>query len=134
MEKNILDYRLMILDKEANMVKYSFDFGMHQTCLDDFALKNWYEYSSEEFLVNAGNVIFKNAGLDILLVYLPEKLSEEQLYQMDYIHNWLGKVEMLEACKFTKNGTEFYQCDSNVSDYFSSHIIQSYYSNNKGRR
>lgn len=35
--KDILDYRLVILDKDANIVTYPFQFGMHQTCLDDFA-------------------------------------------------------------------------------------------------
>lgn len=131
--KNILDYRLVVLNENGQVLEYPFSFGMHQTCLDDFAKKKGYEYSNEGYLVGNGNVIFKNAGSNILLVYLPENLSEEQLYQMDYIHNWLSQVEMLEACKYTKNGNEWYQCEKEVSDYFSEVIIQSYYSVKKHR-
>ena len=50
---------------------------------------------------------------------------------LDYIQNWLGQVQMLEAYKFLDDsGKEkiWYQCTENVSDYFSNEIIQSYYS------
>lgn len=126
--KNILDYRLVILDKDANIIYYPVvGSGMHQDCLDDFAKKLGYSYSSEEYLVKEGNVIFKNAGGCILLVYLPFQLSDEQLYQMDYIHNWLDQVEMMEAVKYGGSEKEWYQFCDDVSFHFSHDIIQSYY-------
>lgn len=135
--KNILDYRMVILDKDANIIEYSTFFGMHQTCLDDFAKKGGYDYSRYDYLAMNGNVIFANVGLNILVVFLPNKLSDDQLYQMDYIHNWLGEVEMLEACKYLDcnvNHKISYQCTKNVSDYFSREIIQSYYSDNMTKK
>lgn len=131
--KNILDYKLIILDKEANIVTYDKMFGMHQDCLDDFSRKYNYEYSNEVYLVSKGNVIFKNAGLNILVAYLPDSLSTEQLYQLDYIQNWLGDVTMFEAYKYIDNNKQWFQCMDNVSDYFSENIIQSYYSTKKKR-
>ena len=131
MSKNILDYRLVILDNNAKIFTYSFSFGMHQTCLDDFASKMGYEYSNAKDLVANGNVIFINAGNNILGIYLPDVLNNEQLYQMDYIHNWLDKVEMLDAIKFGVNGEVYYQCTDNIPKYFSEEIIQSYYSGKK---
>lgn len=133
--KNILDYRLVILDKDANIVEYPIvGSGMHQDCLDDFARKNGYEYSNELYLVHNGNVIFKNAGNKIVTIDMPDDLSEEQLYQLDYLHNWFREVEWLEACKYTKSGKEFYQILTDVYERFSTEIIQSYYSAHKGNK
>lgn len=131
--KNILDYRLVILDKKANIITYDKTFGMHQDCLDDFSNKNNYEYSNEVYLVREGNVIFKNAGLNILVAYLPDSLSAEQLYQLDYIQNWFCDVTMFEAYKYFNNNKQWFQCMGNVADYFSTEIIQSYYSTKKKR-
>ena len=129
--KNILDYRVVILDISGNIEFYFPQFGMHQDCLNDFAGKHGCEYSGAVYLTLQGNVILENAGSNILAGYLPSNLSDEQLYQLDYIQNWLGQVQMLEAYKFLDNsGKEkiWYQCIENVSDYFSNEIIQSYYS------
>ena len=132
--KNILDYRVVILDKDANIIEFPLvSSGMHQDCLDDFAKKNGYEYSSESYLAKNGNVIFKNAGNKIVTIDMPECLSEEQLYFMDYLQNWLQEVEWLEACKYTQKGKEFYSILDHVYDRFSTEIIQSYYSSNNER-
>lgn len=130
--KNILDYRLIVLDKDANIVEYPLiASGMHQECLDDFARKNGYNYSSVNYLVQNGNVIFKNAGLNMVTIDLPGELSDDQLYQMDYLHNWLKDVELLAACKYVAGHTEWYQFEEHVADQFSNVIIQSYYTNKK---
>lgn len=52
----ILDYRLVIIDNEGEFYKYSFSYGMHQDCLDDFAIKYGYEYSNLDYLVDKGKL------------------------------------------------------------------------------
>lgn len=127
--KNILEYRLVVLDCNANMVEYPvMGSGMHKECLDDFARKMRYEYSGIDDLVSKNNAIFANAGNGYLIVHLPEKLTLDQLYQLDYIQNWLEEVKMLEACKYTSEKREYYQYFENVAENFSKEIIQSYYS------
>ena len=57
--KDILKYRMIILDRDANIHEYFLhNSGMHQDCLDDFAKNCGYEYSNSVYLVQEGNGCF----------------------------------------------------------------------------
>ena len=91
--KKLLDYRVVIIDSDANIKEYPlFGFGMHQDCFDDFANIKGYDYSNRDNLVKNGNALFCNAGNNMLIVFLPDKLTDEQLYVFDYIENFLDDV------------------------------------------
>ena len=128
----ILDYRMVILDKDSNIEKYPlFSSGMHQECLDSFAKKMGYEYSNISYLVQEGNVLFYNVGNKMALCYLPMILTDEQLYMLDYIENWLCGVEYMEVRKCSSNEKEEYIFEENIRSNFSDIVIQSYYKNRK---
>ena len=147
--KNIFDYRLVIIDDEGELVKYEKEFGVeHQDCIIDFAKKKEYTFANKglfvrpEDIVRNGNVLFYNTGNNMLLIYLPTKLTESQLYQLDYIENWMNKATYINAAKFDKEGqvTEEYTFDNlndeslgTPTERFSKEIIQSYYTPKKRR-
>lgn len=135
--KKLVDSRLVIIDSDANVIEYP-KFGiMHQDCLVDFAKKNKYEYSTEDYLVSKGNIIFYHSIEGMFGIFLPEKLTTEQLYQLDYIENWLDGVIYLHAIKGLGEEREEFLFDidngDNIKERFSNEVIQSYYQKSKKR-
>lgn len=126
--KNILDYRLLILDKNANIIGYPKNLlMMHQDCLDDFAEKLGYVNSNRDYLVNDGNCLFYNADNGIVIAFLPSMLNSDQLYKLDYIENYLNDIEYMEVSKGIGNDRLEYSFDIAIRENFSNQIIQSYY-------
>lgn len=141
--KNIFDYRMVILDDEAQIIFYTTDLGMHQDCLNDFAKRKNYQFSNIEDIVRKGNVIFYNAGSNMLVIYLPNKLTENQLYQLDYLENYIEGAIYIDAEKIDENGKVVQQFHFNnikkdnilgtPRERFSNELIQSYYKKEKRR-
>lgn len=134
MSNDILEYRMVILDNVGELIKYSFDFGMHQSCLDDFANTKKYSYSSRDYIVGNGNGIFYNFGNQMVGVILPEKLNFEQLYSLDYIENWLYNVSYMEVVIFGKDKKEEFIFEEDIQNNFSKEVIQYYYNNIKKKK
>lgn len=123
----VLDYRLIIIDNEGDLKKYPFSFGMHQGCLDDFAIKNGYEYSNLDYLVDKGNCIFYNCGNDIVVAKFPGSLNSEQLYTLDYLENCLDDVFLLQINKGFGKDVVHFSYDNDIKKNFSHNVVQSYY-------
>ena len=133
--KSLLDYRMLILDKNAKIVKYPKNMlMMHQDCLDNFAKNNGYNSSNRDYLVDEGNCLFYNADNGIYVSFLPEKLTNEQLYMLDYIENFFDNVEYLEVSKGVGKNKLEYSFDDRVRENFSNIVIQSYYKDNVKKR
>ena len=123
----VLDYRLVIIDNEGELNKYSFNFGMHQDCLDDFASKNGYQYSNLDHLVINGNCIFYNCGNVIVVAKIPSILNSKQLYTLDYLENCLDDVFLLQVTKGIGNDEVYFSYDSDIKRNYAHNIVQSYY-------
>lgn len=123
----ILDYRMVIIDNAGQLNKYSFSYGMHQDCLDDFANKNGYDYSSLDYLVSKGNCVFYNCGHDIVAAKIPSKLNDKQLYILDYLENCLDDIFLLQVTKGLGKCEVDFSYDSDIKKNFSHNVVQSYY-------
>lgn len=123
----ILDYRLVIIDNEGELIKYSFSFGMYQDCLDDFAFKYGYENSNLDYLVKNGICVFYNCGNDIVGAKLPGSLNSEQLYTLDYLENCLDDVFLLQINKGFGKDVVHFSYDNDIKKNFSHNVVQSYY-------
>jgi len=128
---NILDYRMIILGNEGSIEKYSFNFGMHQDCLDDFSKNNFYEYSNSNYIVSKGNGLFYNCGNEMLVVMLPFELNDVQLYSLDYIETWLDNVSYMEVKIGEGKNKREYIFEDDIRNNFSKEVIQYYYNNTK---
>jgi len=132
--KKLLDYRVVVIDRDGNVEKYPlFGFGMHQDCFDNFSKKKGYDYSNRDDLVRNGNALFCNAGNNMLIVFLPSVLTDEQLYAIDYIENFLDDVFYMEVSKGSGEDKTIYIFGDNIRKNFSENVIQSYYVMNKKR-
>ena len=126
--KDILKYRLVIIDNDGEIIKYPWKIGLgHQDCLDEFSRVKGYDYSSYDFLIQEGNCLFYNCGLNMLVVRLPKDLNESQLYAIDYIENFLDNVTYMEVSKGLGKEQKEYIFDRNIRENFSMEIIQSFY-------
>lgn len=147
--KKLIDSRLVIIDSDANVIEYP-KFGMmHQDCLDDFVEEknksrnanndnnDKLKSSDRDYLVSKGNIIFYHSIEGMFGIFLPEKLTAEQLYQLDYIENWLDGVIYLHAIKGLGEKREEFLFDidngDNIKERFSNEVIQSYYQKSKKR-
>ena len=129
----MVNTRMVILDRDANIITYPSYGGMHHECLEDFANRHGYEYSEPSYLASQGNVIFYNVGNGMLGAYFPKKLTDEQLYQLDYLENWLDDSSYFNAVKGNGEETEEFLFEDNVKERFSNELIQSYYKKRKKR-
>ena len=132
---DVLDYMVIIIDSDGNIVKYPMEFGKrHQDdCYDIFALERGYEYSNLDYIISRGNCVFYNCGNQTTVFRLPSELTDEQLYSLDYIENWLDNVLYMEVCIENKEHKEYFVFKENVRDNFSNKVIQYYYNNISGR-
>ena len=73
-----------------------------------------------------GDLYFRNAGNKMFIVYMPENITEEQVYKLelnDYVINdfeYLGVVKQYQRFEFTEN----------IWENFSSEVIQPYFRKN----
>lgn len=125
--------RLMILESNGSWVQYQKQVGlMHQDCLDDYALKHSIPTKNAESVVKGTNsIIFYNLNDETLVGYMPNEITDEQLYQLDLFTLDMDNVSYMEVKKLDKDKTHFI-LDSNISDNFSNQVIQSYYTS-KGK-
>lgn len=133
--QGIFENRVVILDTEGNIVKYSYDFAQHQSCCFDFAEKNGYEYSGVCYLAKRGNGVFQMMGNDNLVAFLPDKLNDMQLYGLEYMGNFLDNIEYLRVGKVNDKEQiieEYMGVGDEVIKTFND-IIMSYYNNSKSR-
>jgi len=133
--KDILDYRLVVIDKDGSITKFSWEIGKgHQACLDDFAKENGYDYSSYDFLLAQGVCLFYNCGLNMVIVRLPFELNDHQLYSLDYIENFLDNVTYMEVAKGLGKEQQEFVFFENIKERFSGDVIQSFYDKSKSRK
>ena len=121
------NYRGSILNQNGDFINYGIELGfMHQDIVDDYCSSNNLSGSNENAIVQNGDIYFRNAGNKMFILYMPENITEEQLYQLelnDYVINnfeYLGVVKQSQRFEFTEN----------IWENFSSEVIQSYFRRN----
>ena len=131
--KNLLDYRLVILTNDNHIKTYNIELGVgHAECLERFADSYGYYFYRLDYLVSKGHSIFYNVGNNMSVAYLPVELDEDRLYTLDYLCNWLDKVDYMEVLK---GDDQCFILDDDVMNKFSNEVIQSYYEvKSKGRK
>lgn len=90
--KDYLGYTRLLVVTTDDLVEYDYSFGMHQTCISDFAQKRGYEYESLDHIIRQNNAIIRFDGpIDgkyNLVMYLPENVCSYQLeFLKDFVNN-----------------------------------------------
>lgn len=77
--------RLFILEKEGNWIEFPKRVNhMHRDCLEDYADRRNVEFRNVESIVNSVKcAVFYNIDDSMLVGYLPDKITDEQSYQLD---------------------------------------------------
>ena len=116
------NYRGSILNQNGDFINYDNIPGlMHQDIVDDYCSSNNLSGSNENVIVQNGNIYFRNAGNKMFIVYMPENITEEQVYKLELNDfEYLGVVKQSQRFEFTEN----------IWENFSSKVIQSYFRKN----
>lgn len=129
---SIEEIRALILEKNGSWVPYRKKVGfMHQACLEDYAnKKRLLNASIDNIIKQESCIIIRNLDNVTIVCDMPEKLSDEQLYQLELLSTFsLDGVTYMEVAKHTKNKEQQFVLDNHVAEKFSSEVLQSYYSN-----
>ncbi len=131
------EYRLLILEQDGNWEKYEKQIGyLHKDCLEKYCkLKGLDIYSTiNEIIKRTKSIIIYNISDDVIAIYLPDILSDEQLYQLELFNDFsLNNVKIIEATK-VNDQQEYFQLEDNIQERFSNGIIQSYYNKSSKNR
>lgn len=94
-----------------------------------------YIYSTiNEIIKRTKSIIIYNISDDVIAIYLPDILSDEQLYQLELFNDFsLNNVKIIEATK-VNDQQEYFQLEDNIQERFSNEIIQSYYNKSSKKR
>ena len=129
--KDIINYKVVILDKNGKYGLYS-----NERCLS--SLECVAEYSKSHFgrsiplnnFIKNGNIVFMNNHC-VVDAYMPKKISDEQLYELDLLSI---KMDGIKRMKIKKIGEEEFTIDDKIEDRFSSEVIQSYFNKPKEKK
>lgn len=77
----------------------------------------------ENSIVQNGDIYFRNAGNNMFIIYMPESITQEQLYELELNDSIIDKFDYLGVVKCS-NRFEF---TKNIWSNFSSEVIQSYF-------
>ena len=154
MFENIFNYRMVIIGKNDKYNEYpkinyykkydekTLKSMEHEDWIRFYAREKGYsfykdEYIAPEMLARLGNIIFYNCDNKSLIIYLPEEVTDEQLFQLEYMEDVIKGVKYINAAKFDKNcnAVEEYLFDNlhnddiygDTSKRYSHEIVQSYY-------
>lgn len=134
----VKENRLLILEENGDWISYKKEIArVHDDCMKDYCEKKGLN-SLNIFTVikNTNSVILYNISDDVIVVYLPSRLTDEQLYQLELLADIeFSEVSYLEARKLKDHhNIEDFCLSDNISYRFSEEIIQSYYGKNSKQR
>lgn len=125
--------KLFIIEEDGYVITYSKeDEKSYRECLEEYGNRNELVIKTEENLVKKlGCIIIKNINDKSLMMHMPEKLSDDQIYQLDLFSSMsLDKVKVISGHKY-KEIPEQFLLTGDVSEQFSNEIIQSYFETNQ---
>lgn len=121
------NYRGSILKKNGDFINYDIVPGlMHQDIVDDYCISNNLSGSNENVIVQNGDIYFRNAGNNMFIVYMPENITEEQVYKLELNDSIINNFEYLGVVKQSQR----FEFNENIWNNFSSEVIQSYFRKN----
>lgn len=83
--------------------------------------------SEERIIKQTSSVIIKNLNGGEALAYLPNKITDNQLYELEILSTFgMRDIKYMEAIIYNEDRQEFV-LNGNVSIEFSNNVIQSYY-------
>lgn len=125
----IKENRLFTLEETGEWIPFAKRVGyMHSDCLKDYCKMKGLKItlSIPEIIRNTSSAIFYNISDDVIIAYLPETISNDQLYQLELFTDLLEEVNYMEIKKITEKEEDFY-LHNNIATRFSNEVIQSYY-------
>ena len=121
------NYRGSLLKKNGDFINYDNVPGlMHQDIVDDYCISNNLSGSNENAIVQNGDIYFRNAGNNMFIVYMPENITEEQVYKLELNDSIINNFEYLGVVKQSQR----FEFNENIWNNFSSEVIQSYFRKN----
>lgn len=128
---SLKENRMLILEKDGEWVDYLRVPGyLHEDCLRNYAKRKQLENNSIEHIIKKEqSAIIYIINEKTLLGFLPAKITDEQMYQLDlFTTTCLNDVEYLEVKKYNSEQEHFTYQD-NIAEKFSNEVIQSYFKN-----
>ena len=131
--KNITQYRAVFLKKDGSVVPYPIVLGdNHQIIIEDFCNKEGYSYPSIDTIIKNNDIVFYHANQGIVLVYLPNTLTDEQYFALDLLSLSMNDISYLEAQ--IDGVKEDFILKEKIGENFSKQIIQYYFEKKDKKR
>ena len=128
---NINDNRVLIIDKGGTITNFSKNNTSVSNCIKKFTGRNVFAVNTLSVLSLEGNVIFVNKDKGLIDTYLPKKLTDEQLYQLDLATMFMDGIKIMNIKKNAGSTTQQFLLESDISNRFSKEVIQSYFNDSK---
>lgn len=118
-------YRGSFLQKDGSFANYPIKVGlMHREIIEDYCKNNKLQQTSEQAVLDNGDIYFRNANNGFFIIYMPPTLTDEQLYQLEVNSDIINNFQYLAVTK----EQEQYEYSNDIWDNFSNEVIQSYFS------
>lgn len=129
--KDIIEYKVVILDKKGSYGLYSKNRCMSNTeCVTEYSKSHFGRSTTLQNFIKQGNIVFMNND-GFVDAYMPRQINDEQLYELDLLPL---KMDGLKRMKVRKMGEEEFILDDKIDERFSSEVIQSYFNNPKEKK
>lgn len=129
--------RAIIIKDNGDAIEYKITDGlMHHEILQKFCESMKYDTADEDTLVKNGHIYFRISD-DTVICYLPESITEMQLYHLELLIPAMNELCYLGVIKNTSEGKKTYRykepvdIEYGLGNKFSEEIISSYYKKEK---
>lgn len=122
------EYRLLVLERDGNWKKYEKQIGiLHKDCIEEYCKLKGLDINSTiaEIINKTLSIIIYNISDDVIAIYLPDTLSDEQLYQLELFNDFsLNNIKTLEAQKINNHQEYFRLKERKLSFLFTKVYIK----------
>lgn len=115
--------KALIICENGEYIQYRVDTQtLHQDIINDFCNKKNYEYPSEKTIIKNNHIYFRIVN-DTVIAYLPNELTEIQLYHLELL---LDEMDNLTYLGIVKEDSKISFKNEDIKSKFSNEIIQQY--------
>lgn len=129
--KDMINYKVVILDKNGKYGLYTNERCLSSIeCITEYSRSHFGRSMSLQSFVKNGNIVFMNNHC-FVDAYMPKKISDEQLYELDLLS---VKMSGIKRMKIQKLEEEEFIIDDRIEERFSGEVIQSYFNKPKQKK
>lgn len=126
--KDIIEYKVILLDKKGNYGLYSKSRSMSNSeCITEYTKTHFRRSMTLQSFVKNGHIAILN-NKDVIEAYMPNEISDEQLYELDLLPLKMNGIKRMVVKKANE---EVFVLDDKIDERFSSEVIQSYFNKPK---